>query len=287
MVKTYLRGQFGVLKSCKALDLASSTYYYMPVPKKDESAIIAAIQNRIEQHGPLGYIAMSKLLKPTFSIGKKRTYRIMKENGLLCKKPRKYKVKTTDSNHNLPKYQNHLKNAALTDVNQALVGDVTQFSIRGRSAFLAMLSDLFNREIVGFAVSWTNDTALVTACLSRALQKRGSLVGCIHHTDADSRYCSHAYTKLLKDAEMQISMVCDNVYENAHAESLNKTLKYKQINLNEYDSLQEAEEQIGKYIRFYNREKPHSALKWLSPTVYAECFGIKDDNEKKIPVSGG
>lgn len=287
MVKTYLGGEFGVLKSCKALELATSTYYYMPVPKKDESAIVRAIQDRLEQHGPLGYIAMSKLLKPAFGIGKKRTYRIMKENGLLCKKARKYRVKTTDSNHGLPKYQNILKNAALTGINQALVGDVTQFSIRGRNAYLAMLSDLFNREVVGFAISWTNDTSLVTTCLNRALQKRGPLAGCIHHTDADSRYCSHAYTKLLKDAEMQISMVRDNVYENAHAESLNKTLKYKQINLNEYDSLQEAEEQIGRYIRFYNEEKPHSALKWLSPAVYAERFGAKDLNKKRIPVSGG
>lgn len=287
MVETHLRSKFGVVKSCKALALATSTYYYKPVLKKDESEIIAAIENRIEQHGPIGYIAMSKLLKSTFGVGKKCTYRIMKENGLLCKKVRKYSIKTTDSNHALPKYQNLLKSAALTDTGQALVGDVTQFSIRGRSAYLAMLSDLFNREIVGFAVSWSNDTSLVSACLKRALHLRDSLHQCIHHTDADTRYCSLAYTKILKDAGMKISMVCNNVYENAHAESLNKTLKYKQINLNEYDSLQEAEDQIGQYIKFYNTEKPHSALKWLAPVKYAERFAITDLNKKRIPVSGG
>jgi len=260
--------------------LATSTYYYMPLKKKNDAEIIRAIQNLIEKNGPIGYISMSKLLKPEFGIGKKRTYRLMKENGLLCKKARKHLVKTTDSDHSLPKYENLLKGVTITGINQAIVGDVTQFSIRGKNAYLAMLMDLFNREIVGFAVSHTNDTSLVVNCLNCMFEKRGSHIGCIHHTDADSRYCSKAYTELLKNAGILISMVCGSVYENAHAESLNKTVKYKQINLNEYDSLSEAEEQIAKYIKFYNEEKPHSALKWLSPIIYAECFGSKNFNKK-------
>jgi putative transposase len=280
MVETYLSGQFGVVQSCAALKLATSTYYYVAKIKKDESEIIAACENLIAEYGPIGYISMSKILKSRFGIGKKRMYRIMKDNYLLCKKARKYRTKTTDSNHGLAKYENLLQGVTLTETNQAYVGDVTQFSIRGRDAFLALLTDRFNREIVGYAVSWRNNRSLVLQCLERALAARGSMEGAIHHTDADVRYCSHAYTNRLKDMGMVISMVCDNVYENAHAESLNKTIKYKLINLNEFDSLHEADQAIARYIQFYNSTKPHSSLAWRTPVAFGRM-------QKMIPVSGG
>lgn len=161
MVRTYLANEFGVVKSCRALKLATSSYYYVAKPRKDDSQILAAIEEYLEREGPIGYIAMSKILKSRFGVGKKRIYRIMQEHGLLCKKARKYRPKTTDSNHGLPKYQNLLPQTTLTTINQAYFGDVTQFSIRGRNAYLALLTDLYNREIVGYAVSWSNDTHLV------------------------------------------------------------------------------------------------------------------------------
>lgn len=287
MVKTYLASEFGTVKSCRALKLAPSTFYYTATPREDESEIIAAIEKKLERQGPIGYIAMSKILKPQFKIGKKRMYRIMAENNLLCRKSRKYRVKTTDSQHGFKKYRNILKTSTISAVNQAYVGDVTQFSIRGRNAYLALLTDLHNREIVGFALSATNDTSLVTACLRRALEKRGSLAGAIHHTDADVRYCSHAYVAEMKNSGLRISMVCDNVYENAHAESLNKTLKYKLINLNEFDSLAEAECMIEQYIQFYNEEKPHSSLGWLTPRAFACTPHAREKLQKMIPISGG
>lgn len=82
-------------------------------------------------------------------------------------------------------------------------------------------------------------------------------------------------------------MVCDNVYENAHAESLNKTLKYKLINLNEFDSLAEAECMIEQYIQFYNEEKPHSSLGWLTPRAFACTPHAREKLQKMIPISGG
>lgn len=87
--------------------------------------------------------------------------------------------------------------------------------------------------------------------------------------------------------QMKISMVCDNVYENAHAESLNKTLKYKVINLNEFDSLEEAEAIIARYIRFYNEEKPHSSLRWLTPQAFGALSEHADTTRKMLPILGG
>jgi putative transposase len=250
------------------MEIATSTYYYKAVKKPDESQIIAQMENILEMLGPTGYIAMTVILKRTMSINKKKVYRIMSENGFLCKKKVKPYSKTTNSSHNLPKYQNVAANYVTSDVGQVLVGDVTQFDIRGRDCFLALLMDRHNHEVAGAAISWTNDTDLVLSALESASEKFGNLRGCLHHTDADVRYCSNLYTQRLRDLGMKISMAVGNAYENAHAESLNKTIKYKEINLNEYDSIEEAKIRIGIYIHNYNTIKPHSSLNYMTPVEY-------------------
>jgi len=93
--------------------------------------------------------------------------------------------------------------------------------------------------------------------------------GAIHHSDADVRYGSHDYVARMRDIGMNISMICGDVPENAHAESLNKTVKYKLVNFSEFDSLVEADTAIARYIEFYNVIKPHSSLGWLTPMPYA------------------
>ena len=250
------------------MEIPVSTYYYNAKTRADESWIVAQIEDVLTKLGPTGYIAMTAILRRTMVIGDKKVYRIMGENGLLCQKKKKTFSKTTDSGHSLPKYQNLAGNFVSTDVGQVLVGDVTQFDIRGRDCFLALLMDRHNLEIAGAAISWVNDTSLVLSALEVASEKYGNLSGCIHHTDADVTYCSNDYTQRLRDLGIDISMTVGNVYENAHAESLNKTIKYKEINLNEYESIEEAWIRIGIYIQNYNTLKPHSSLNWMTPVEY-------------------
>lgn len=265
------------------MEIPVSTYYYNAKPRADESEIVAQIEDVLTKLGPTGYIAMTAILRRTMKIGDKKVYRIMGENGLLCQKKKKIYSKTTDSAHSLPKYRNLAGNFVSTDVGQVLVGDVTQFDIRGRDCFLALLMDRHNLEIAGAAISWVNDTSLVLSALEAASEKYGNLVGCLHHTDADVRYCSNEYTKRLLGLGMNISMTVGNVYENAHAESLNKTIKYKEINLNEYESIEEAWIRIGIYIQNYNTFKPHSSLNWMTPVEYK----MFTRNKKMIPISRG
>ena len=271
------------MKSCKAMEIATSTYYYKAILKPDESQIIDKIEEVLGMLGPTGYIAMTVILKRNMTINKKKVYRIMRENGFLCPKKVKAYSKTTDSSHNLPKYQNHAADCVTSDIGQVLVGDVTQFDIRGRDCFLALLMDRHNHEVAGAAISWTNDTDLVLSALECASEKFGDLRGCLHHTDADVRYCSKLYTQRLHELGMKISMTVGNAYENAHAESLNKTIKYKEININEYDSIEEAKIRIGIYIHNYNTIKPHSSLNYMTPVEYKKS----ENNKKMIPISGG
>jgi transposase InsO family protein len=192
----------------------------------------------------------------------------MRENGLNCRRKRSFK-KTTDSRHGMRKYPNLLKGAKITKINQAVVGDITAYDDgSGNDLYLAQLMDVYSRRVIGRAVSDRIDTELVMTALAEARRVRGSLRGCIHHTDTDSRYCSAEYTGALIAEGMRISMCVDNVYENAHAESLNKTIKRQEINVSAYAGKVDSADRIFRFIDLYNEYRPHSALGGLSPVMF-------------------
>lgn len=194
----------------------------------------------------------------------------MKENGLVSRKVNKFKALTTDSKHGLRKYPNKIKGKIFTNINQAIVGDVSQYSNKGKDHYIATLLDACNREVIGKAISLKNDTELVLAALEDAVKTRGhaSLKFCYHHTDTDVRYCSKKYTDRLEELGMDISMCKGNAYENAIAESFFKTIKYQEINISEYKDSMDSVVQIFKYIDKYNERRPHSALGGLSPKEF-------------------
>ena len=247
-----------------------STYYYKPQPRilnKDVS-IIAEIQKIITIVAESGYRPVTKVLKRTQMINHKRVQRIMRENGLLCRKTRRFQHGTTDARHRYRKYPNIAKDAITTDINQVVVGDVTAYDIRGKDHFCALLMDRDNREVIGKAVSDKNDTALILAALEDAHSNRPNLEGCIHHTDADVRYCSDVYTDRVKELKMRISMCVGDVYGNAHAESLNKTVKRQEINISDYENKGESGGSIFRFIDLYNSYRPHSSLGGMTPIEY-------------------
>ena len=153
------------------------------------------------------------------------------------------------------------------NINQVIVGDVTAYDVKGKDHFLAELMDRHNREVIGKAVSDKNDTALVLSALEDAFRNR-NLKGCIHHTDADVRYCSKDYIDRLNKIGMKISMCVGDVYANAHAESFNKTIKRQEINISDYDNKEESAVSIFRYIDLYNNYRPHSSIENMTPVEY-------------------
>jgi len=247
-----------------------STFYYKPQPVilgKDD-AIIIEIHDIIELIAESGYRPVTTVLKRTQTINHKRVHRIMRENGLLCRKTRRFQPGTTDSRHKYLKYPDIAQDVVTTGINQVVVGDVTAYDVRGKDHYLAMLMDRHNNEIIGRAVSDKNDTALVLAALEDAHYNRPNLEGCIHHTDADVRYCSDDYVKRVKELGMIISMCVGNAYKNAHAESLNKTVKRQEINISDYECKEESAISIFRYIDVYNTYRPHSSLGGLTPVEF-------------------
>jgi len=262
--------------SCKALGMSMSTYYYKP--KRDRSGdllIRDKISLIIEKLPESGYRPVTTILNSEgILINHKKTLRIMHENGLLCIKKRRFAKGTTDSRHKYLKYPNIAKDIVTDNVNQVVVGDVTAYDINGKDHYLAQLMDRHNREIIGRAVSDKNDTALVLSALEDACRNR-VLKGCVHHTDADVRYCSKEYIDRLEKTELKISMCVGNAYENAHAESLNKTIKRQEINVSDYCSKEESAESIFRYIDLYNSYRPHSSLGNMTPVQFKNEIKIR------------
>ena len=255
--------------SCRALSMSISTYYYKTKINFDEDEIIKQeIEKIIEALPESGYRPVTFILqRKGFNINHKRTHRIMKESSLLCCKTKRYVHATTDSKHKYLKYPNIAKDFVTDNINQVIVGDVTAYDVKGKDHFLAELMDRHNREVIGKAVSDKNDKALVLSALEDACRNR-DLKGCIHHTDADVRYCSNEYIDRLKELEMKISMCVGDVYANAHAESFNKTIKRQEINISDYDNKEESAISIFKYIDLYNNYRPHSSIENMTPVEY-------------------
>ena len=257
--------------------MSISTYYYKPQSKNHnkDDVIITEIHDILETIAESGYRPVTTVLKRTQTINHKRVHRIMRENGLLCRKSRRFQPETTDSRHRYRKYPDIAQDILTTGINQVVVGDVTAYDVRGKDHFCASLMDRHNREIIGKAVSDKNDTALVLAALKDAHYNRPYLRGCIHHTDADVRYCSDDYIKNLNELGMIISMCVGNAYKNPHAESLNKTLKRQEINISDYETKEESAKSIFRFIDVYNSFRPHSSLGGLTPVEFRMAQKMK------------
>jgi putative transposase len=203
--------------------------------------------------------------------GRNRVARLMKQKGLCGRQKGRYRVQTTDSNHDEPIAPNRLAAAPrATAPNQLWVADITYIETKEGWLYLAAILDLYSRKIVGWAMSERIDTVLVLNALAMALLHRCPPAKLLLHTDRGVQYASGDYRQTLGHAGLIASMSRKgNCYDNATMESFWATLKLELVYRHCFNTRAQARTQIFDYIEtFYNRQRAHSALNFQSPVDF-------------------
>jgi putative transposase len=214
-----------------------------------------------------------ELLGRALPCGRHRVARLMRAHGLRAKQARRWRV-TTDSRHGFAVAPNRLgRRFSSTGPNQVWMSDVTYVSTAEGWCYLAVVLEAFSRRIVGWALDTRLTAALPLAALERALATRRPRPGLLHHSDRGIQYACTAYQAVLHRAGLVASMSRrGDCWDNAVVESFFASLKVERLHERRYATREEAEADIADYIeRFYNRQRRHSTLGYLSPVMYELC----------------
>ena len=203
--------------------------------------------------------------------GRNRVARLMREQKICGRQRRRFRVRTTDSNHDQPIAPNRL---AQTPVprrrNIVWVADITYIATAEGWLYLAAILDLHSRRIVGWAMSQRLDTALVLEAWKMAVRHRQPPAGLLFHSDRGVQYASLEYRKALALSQALPSMSRKaNCYDNAVMEAFWSTLKLELVYRQSFATRQEARLALFDYIEtFYNRKRLHSALGYQTPVGF-------------------
>lgn len=271
------KAQFPVHRLCRVLGVSQSGYFaWRDRPascrQREDLRLLAHVRSAFAlSNGTYGSPRMTRELQDEgFAIGRRRTARLMRENGLRAWQKRRFK-RTTDSEHAWPVAPNIIdQDFTASAPNQKWGVDISYIWTREGWLYLAVVIDLFSRRIVGWAVSDRLHRSLALSALRKALAMRRPAEGLIHHSDRGSQYCSVDYQAELRRHGIRISMSGKgNCYDNAMVETFFKTLKSELVWRTVFHTRSQAEQAIARYIDgFYNPVRRHSALDFLSPVSF-------------------
>lgn len=262
---------------CRMLSVSRSGYYAWLVRSESARSVdnrrmlakIRAIHARSRK--TYGSPRVYKKLRADGEIcGEGRVARLMAANGIRAKQKRKFRV-TTDSRHNLPVAENVLsRQFDVAEPNRVWACDITYIPTGEGWLYLSAVMDLYSRKIVGWSMSDRLERPLVIDALIMAQRRRKPAEGMLHHSDRGSQYASHEYRTDLRMYGMTPSMSRKgDCWDNAPVESFFGTLKTELVHHRKYRTREEARRDIFEYIEvFYNRERLHSSLGYLSPTDF-------------------
>ena len=271
------RSAHGVQKMCRVIGASRSGYYKwnrQPQSKrqKDNEKILMEIrESHQNSNGVYGSPRIAEDLQANGTkCSENRVARLMRIHRIVGKAKKKFKA-TTNSKHNLPVAENLLKqNFAAQKPNTVWVSDITYIWTLEGWLYLAVILDLYSRQVVGWAMSDRLTSDFVIKALYQAIGRRNPGSGCIFHSDRGVQYASADFCDVLNSHGFIQSMSRKgNCYDNAVAESFFHTLKTEHVYDYRYETRADARQSIFDYIEiFYNRQRRHSALGYRSPISF-------------------
>jgi transposase InsO family protein len=271
------KAHFPIEFMCQQLGLSRSGFYaWTRRPKsvrqqQDEQLAQEVEQVHRDSRGRYGSPRVHAEMKARGrKVGRKRVARLMRQQKLAASRRCRF-VRTTDSRHGLPVAPNVLQRDFAPDQpNSTWATDITYVWTGEGWLYLAVVLDLFCRRVVGWAMSEHIDTPLVLSALQMALESRQPPQGLLHHSDRGSQYASAQYQQALAARGIQCSMSRKgNCWDNAVVESFFSSLKKELVYQTQFATRQQARSAIFEYLEvFYNRQRRHSTLGYLSPAEY-------------------
>jgi putative transposase len=260
---------------CILAAVSRASYYRFGVPGADvneeESRLRDAIQRVAIESRQYGYRRVTHALRAQgWEVNHKRIARLMREDGLLAIRKRRFVPQTTDSKHAFEVAINIARRLTPVAINQLWVADIAYVRLGRADVFLAVVLDAFSRKVVGWNLGPRLTTELPLAALTNAIDSRKPPPGLIHHSDRGVQYASAAYVDLLLQHGMIPSMSRPgNPYDNAKCERFMKTLKQEEIYCSEYRDMEDLRTNLSVLLdRYYNATRLHSALGYLSPDEF-------------------
>ncbi|MAZ72729.1 MAG: hypothetical protein CMC70_06245 [Flavobacteriaceae bacterium] len=263
-----------ISRICKGYGLTRDAFYKFKkryVKRiKIENQVLEIVHRRRRILPREGARKLLRSLKSDFDdhnikIGRDQLLQILRNNDLLIRR-KKYSSRTTNSHHRFYKYKNSIKDVIINRSNQVWAADITYIRTIKGFCYLALLTDMYSRKIVGFDLS---DSLELTGCvraLKKALYHNRGLRNLTHHSDRGIQYCSNVYTNELKKKKIQISMTEENhCYENALAERVNGILKDEFYLDQTFASVEEAMRATKNAIKLYNSKRLHLSLNYKIP----------------------
>lgn len=262
---------------CRVLEVSRGGYYAWlkrPESHRAREDRVLLVHIRASHKGSRGTYGSPRVHKDLIDhgheAGRGRVARLMRQDGICGVQKRRYVV-TTDSVHSLPVAPNVLERRfEVADPNEVWTGDITYLSTSDGWLYLSVLQDLYSRLVVGWnADRWLHSDLTVKALVS-ACRLRQPPTGCLHHSDQGSQYASKEYLEVLNKYGFQRSMSRKgDCYDNAVTESFFATLKLELFEGRPLMSRQETMRELYDYIElFYNRQRLHSTLGYMSPMNY-------------------
>ena len=265
---------------CEALEVSSSGYYdwlnrqSQPSPRTLENRQLSEKILRIHKESRKTYGSpriQFELSQAGHAHGRNRIARLMRLQGLCGRAKGRFRVCTTDSNHDQPIAPNRLPQLPAPNApNQVWLGDITYIATDEGWLYLAGILDLYSRRLSGWAMSENIDTQLILAAWGMALTQGQPPAGLVFHSDRGVQYASHDYRRALLNVHAVASMSRKgNCYDNAAMESFWSTLKHELVYRCHFKTRAEARQAIFEFIEvFYNRRRRHSSLGYLSPVDF-------------------